>query len=209
MSINGLTIAYSDGIKTADYAPPRTVALTANVDPAGHADHEALIRDVLDMLRRRTHSALHGVELTERPTVTTAAPASPQPEPEAPKAPRAPRKPKETAASGGETKPTSSAGGEQTSGADAGFEEPIQPTETGDEWDTPAQAEVTDAQLIEAVTKKNGELQAAGLSKEEAPVKIRELIATYNPDPSKAFAIREIPQDKRGDFLAKLAKITK
>lgn len=62
-------------------------------------------------------------------------------------------------------------------------------------------AEVTDADLNAAIQKKNGEIND--------PTKIRTLIATFNPDPTKAFQVREIVQAQRPDFIAKLEKLTK
>jgi hypothetical protein len=59
--------------------------------------------------------------------------------------------------------------------------------------------EVTDADLNSAVTTKNAELK-------DAP-KIRDLIGTYNTDPTKAFRLADIPQEKRAEFLAKLSKL--
>lgn len=62
-------------------------------------------------------------------------------------------------------------------------------------------AEVTDAELQSAVQRKNGELKAPDL--------IRALIAGYNPDPTKQFTLREIPQAQRAEFIDKLAALKK
>lgn len=84
------------------------------------------------------------------------------------------------------------------------------PTDTGDEDDTPetgadfgdeAPVEVTDADLNAAMQKKNAELQD--------PARLRAIVAGYNPDTTKSFTLREIPQAKRAEFLAKVAALTK
>jgi hypothetical protein len=60
---------------------------------------------------------------------------------------------------------------------------------------------ITDADLNSAVQKKNAEIAN--------PNAIRTLIGTYNPDPKSAFQLRQIPADKRGEFIAKLNALTK
>ncbi len=64
----------------------------------------------------------------------------------------------------------------------------------------PEGEEITDAKLNEACTKRNAD--APGILP-----KIRELIKTFNPDPTKVFQLREIPQAQRQDFLNKLAEL--
>lgn len=61
--------------------------------------------------------------------------------------------------------------------------------------------EVSDADLNSAVQKKNADLGDANI--------IRGLIKTFNPDPTKVFQLREIPQAQRQDFLTKLAALAK
>lgn len=60
---------------------------------------------------------------------------------------------------------------------------------------------ITDADLNSAVQKKNAEIAN--------PNAIRALIGGYNPDPKQAFQLRQIPADKRGEFIAKLNALTK
>lgn len=57
-------------------------------------------------------------------------------------------------------------------------------------------AEISDGDLNAAVQKRNGELASADGTKA-----IRALIATYNPDPTKVFQLREIAADRRAEFL--------
>jgi hypothetical protein len=68
------------------------------------------------------------------------------------------------------------------------------------EFDVPAATTVTDAELNAACAKKNAMLND--------PVKIRNLIGTFNPDPSKPFQVREIPNEQRADFIAKLEALS-
>lgn len=74
--------------------------------------------------------------------------------------------------------------------AEISFDIPADPVKA----ETPA--EITDAELNSRVQKKNAEINN--------PVAIRNLIATYKTDPAKPFQLREIPQAKRAEFLAKL-----
>lgn len=68
------------------------------------------------------------------------------------------------------------------------------------EGEEPAE-EITDAALNAAVQRKNIEIGD--------PEAIRGVIKLYNPDPTKAFQLREIPADKRADFITKLGGLTK
>lgn len=82
--------------------------------------------------------------------------------------------------------------------------EPATSPPVEDDWSTPVPPaatakEVTDAELSAATTKKNGELNS--------PPLIRGLIATFNPDPTRAFTLAEIPQARRGEYLEKLAAL--
>lgn len=60
---------------------------------------------------------------------------------------------------------------------------------------------ITDADLNAAVQRKNADLAAPDI--------IRKLIATYNPDPKQVFQLRQIPAEKRAEFLTKLAALKK
>lgn len=78
--------------------------------------------------------------------------------------------------------------------------------EPADDFSAPAAtvAEVrpiTDADLHSAAQKKNGEIKN--------PLAIRTLVSTFRPAGSNvAFQLAEIPQDRRQEFLDKLAKLT-
>lgn len=62
--------------------------------------------------------------------------------------------------------------------------------------------EITDADLNKHVQTKSAEYREANDA--TGNVKIRELVATYNPDKAKQFVLREIPQGERAGFVAKL-----
>lgn len=63
----------------------------------------------------------------------------------------------------------------------------------------PEVAAISDADLNSAVQKRNAELKDSNV--------IRALIKSYNPDPTKAFQLREIPAEKRPEFLSQLAAL--
>lgn len=71
------------------------------------------------------------------------------------------------------------------------------------EGEVEAPTEITDGDLNSATQKKNTEIGD--------PVAIKKLIAQYriNPDPKVPFQLREIPQEKRQDYLDKLAALKK
>lgn len=88
--------------------------------------------------------------------------------------------------------------------ASAVVSDEIMSDDAGDEeWSTEVVADtaapITDAELNDAVQKKNGELKD--------PPKIRGLIGSFNPDPTKVFQLREVPIERRAEFLAKLAEL--
>lgn len=62
--------------------------------------------------------------------------------------------------------------------------------------------EITDADLNKHVQTKSAEYREANDA--TGNVKIRELVATYNPDKAKQFVLREIPQGERAGFVTKL-----
>jgi hypothetical protein len=109
------------------------------------------------------------------------------------------------AQAGAEPKPTSSGGGEQTSVDDpfASTSEGSTPAsegssaDEGDDWGAVAEVkEITDADLTDAVTKRNAVLKNAQA--------IRVLIGTFVSPPK---GLKDIPQDQRGLFLGKLAEL--
>ena len=67
--------------------------------------------------------------------------------------------------------------------------------------DEPAVEEIADTALTDAVTSTNKATQNS--------VAIRKIIESYNPDPTKQFQLRQIPQSKRAEFLKKLEGVEK
>jgi len=217
--INGLTVRFSDGIKTADYAPPRLYDITANVtlNDDDHAD--SVLLDTLTRIRRAGDAALRGKTAIEIPEPTGAlhAPDPAAVEGEAtPPARRKRRTAAEIAADAalakaahpkGEVDPAAIVEDEP----DAPEDDPANAVddftvdgETPGSEDFAVEGEVeeiTDAALNAAVQRKNAELSD--------PELIRGLIKKYNPDPTKAFQLREIPPEKRADFITKLGGLTK
>jgi hypothetical protein len=210
--IDGITVRFSDGIKTVDYAPPRLYDITANVVLAGDDDLEVVLTSTLTAIQRAGFAALHGKAVGP-------ATAPPQAAEEAAKPTRTRRTNAQIAAD------KAAEDAAKTPAADAsaiGDDIPLDgPTSTGaasaasdpsaivdaevEDWEKPTVAAevkpITDADLNSAVQKRNAELGN--------PSQIRELIATFNPDPTKQFTLREIPAAKRPDFLVKLAALVK
>lgn len=208
------SVCIEDGLKKSEeYAPPRKVSVTLNFGVVEGEDFNAVFDLASQAAANRVHSLLHGTAIR-----VVAAPEAPAADalPVEPAARKRRRTAAEIAADNalalaahpkgdpsavedpaaiGEEPPLDS--GDPTSGgADpAGLDDfSIEPEETGDE-------PITDAALNAAVQRKNAELGD--------PEAIRGVIKLYNPDPTKAFQLREIPQDKRADFITKLGGLTK
>ncbi len=84
-------------------------------------------------------------------------------------------------------------------------ESPADPAAIED-WEVVAAPVIDDATLAAKVSARNGALTEKHGAK--AAVAIRALITTFNPDPTRAFTLREIASAQRADFLAKLADLT-
>lgn len=225
--ITGGLVSIEDGKKAAEeYAPARKVRVDLSFSVAEGESYEAVFNMAADAANNRVAMLLGASPVALATSNGSPAPAAPtrtrrtKAEMEAAKAaagnadpaavdvdPTAGQEPvihlpdastvEDPASIGG------SDGGVQTSADPAA----IDGAEMVDEWDVqpeqPAEAakEITDADLNSAVQKRNGELQA--------PQLIRDLIGSYNPDKSKPFQLRQIPQDERAGFIAKLAALTK
>lgn len=208
------SVCIEDGLKkNEEYAPPRKVSVTLNF---GVVEGEGF-NEVFDLASQaasnRVQSLLHGTAIR---VVTTggenlAGNGTTDGEPAAPA-----RKRRRTAAEIAADNALALAahpkgdpasiedpasivddeppldGGDPPSGGADDFS--IEPEETGDE-------PITDAALNAAVQRKNADLGD--------PEAIRGIIKLYNPDPTKAFQLREIPQDKRAEFITKLGGLTK
>lgn len=83
--------------------------------------------------------------------------------------------------------------------AEAGSPDTGAATSAGNEWDGPASVEITDEELNKHC--------AATAERIGDPIKVRNTKELYNPNPGQPFRVVEIPQDKRADFIAKLATL--
>lgn len=192
MAIQSITVRISDGIKTVDYAPPRLYDLTAVIiDPRG-ADAQKEVLDAIGILKAAGESFLGRSAPASAVTVVASEPAA-EVKPRAAKA--AAQKANKEAA-----KPTVAPSG----GADE-LEDDLGETELGDEdFDAPIEADVkpvTDAELNDAAQAANRRVGD--------PKAIREIINSYNDDPTKVFQMRQIPAAKRAEFIAKLEGLKK
>jgi hypothetical protein len=222
--VTGGTVSVEDGLKKQEeYAPPRKVIVVLNFQVAEGEDYQSVFDAASHAATNRVHSLLHG-----KPFVTTVAqePAGveqPASETTAPKPPRKRRTAAEIAAAGGVQTSTGSGGGQTSDEDPTGnvenvihlpdegaveddtFDiepEPEAPAEESFDIEPDAGAEdITDADLNNAVQKKNAEIAN--------PNAIRALIGTYNPDPKAAFQLRQITAAKRAEFLKKLGELKK
>lgn len=199
--ITGGLVAVEDGRKhdPADqYSLSRKVRVELYFDVGDGQTASDVTGLVGDMASARVAELLGGVATSAR---RVEGPAGDQPQ-----QPRPRRQTKAKAEPEPTTEPADDwdTGPETTTGSSEGSSEPA--SSGGDDWDTPVMPsepvkQVTDAELGAAVQKRNAELGD--------PQPIRELIFSYNPDPSKPFTLKQVPMDKRPEFLAKLAVLTK
>jgi hypothetical protein len=204
--ISNITVRASDGIKTADYAPPKLYDITAIIIPTDDDNVDQLLTDTLARINRAGQAYLTG-RVTAPAATGGSDPAAVE------ETPATPRRKRRTAAEIAADEALARA-------AHPKGETPKDPAAVGDddfqiEGETPAEGgeddfaiepetadeEITDAALNAAVQRKNAELSD--------PEAIRGLIKQYNPDPTKAFQLREIPQTKRAEFITKLGGLTK
>lgn len=210
-------VSVEDGIKKPEeYAPPRKVRVELSFSVG---ENEAY-QDIFDTVSQAASNRVASL-LGQKPVVVEPAEAAETP---------APKRRRRTAAEIAEAgaKANGGSGGAQTSADPASMEDPTGGEETvihlpdetpeDESFDIePAAGEpedesfdiepagspdpISDGDLNSAVQKKNAEIAN--------PNAIRTLISSYNPDPKSAFQLRQIPADKRGEFIAKLAALTK
>lgn len=221
--VTGGLVSIEDGLKKAEeYAPPRKVRVELSFAVSENEHFGEIFAIVSEAATNRVHSLLHGTPLVAvQPVAETPAAGEPA---------RRVRRTKaqieaDEAARKAGASPSGESGEGQTSDEDptANEENVIHlPDETPaeDDFDIEPAAEapaeesfdiepepatggdpITDADLNSAVQKKNAEIAN--------PNAIRGLIGGYNPDPKQAFQLRQIPADKRAEFLTKLAALTK
>lgn len=199
--ITGGKVLFGRTVKTGDYENKRVdVELAFSV--GDNEDYKA----ILDLAAAQAHAKAHEMlGLREKPLATPAPAPVEQPKPAEAKPQSGPvvetAGPKEADAKKRAKKPPVVA---DPAAVDVVAEQPkpAEPEPANDpaavveeEW-AGAPAEITDADLMAAITKKNGEIKQ--------PQAIRNLIGKYVPAPKPA---REIPQDKRQAFLAELGAL--
>lgn len=215
MKIIGGIVSYEDGVKTVEgdqFSPTRKVRVELNFSLDDGEKSETAIATVLD----QAQSFVMGKLNLKAPTAAARSTAKPASDPK-PAATGKSDKEKLAEANGvgsdaqakidaaaakkaagpkrPAAKPADDALGEETPPAakeEDGLDELFDATE--------APKEITDADLNHAVQTKNRAVAN--------PKAIKALVATYNPDETKAFTLREIPAGKRAEFVEKLEKIT-
>lgn len=188
-----------DGIKAKEeYAPARKAAVEIffSVEENG-LSAEAVIAAAGDLAISHVARLLGTTAPVAQTPPATRGKAKPKDEPKTP-----PAETVDDAASMVETKvekPVKDESAIVDDEAAVNFDEVIAPA--ADESaivDEPAET-ITDADLNNKVTAKNGELKD--------PPKIRAFIASFNPDPTKGFQLSQVPQERRKEFLDKLAEL--
>lgn len=210
------SVCIEDGLKkNEEYAPPRKVSVTLNFGVVEGEDFQEVFDLASQAASNRVHSLLHGTPI--RAVVNDPQAPAAVNDPQAPAAEGTPaRKHRRTAAEIAADNALALAAhpkgdpaavedfdiGDGDGGSD-GSKDPasvddfsIEPDEEVGDIEV-----ITDAALNAAVQRKNADLGD--------PELIRGVIKSYNPDPTKAFQLREIPQDKRAEFLTKLGALTK
>lgn len=189
MPIDSITVRVTDGLKTGEYAPNKVYDLTAIISNPGDGDVDRAIT-LLSGAGERF--------LGRAPSATPAVPAVPA----APEAPRRGRPPKSAAPPPPAETPANPAEiTDETPPAETPAANPADLSDVlGDE---PAAPEITDAELTSATTRKNGELAN--------PSAVRALIQTFKPADAgdKVMRLVEIPQERRREYLDKLAALAK
>lgn len=205
--ISGGLVVYEDGVKAVEeYAPAKKARVELRFDvPEDATDGEQRLDSVIELTKRKvlemlgkakaapaTAPATPKVDTSSADNAKAAYAAkadadvldeTPAAEPEKPKAKRAPKAAKAA----------------ETPAVDQQPEKATTPAADDlSEFDVPA-ADISDADLNSAATKKNAALNE--------PVKIRNLISAFNPNPEKKFTLREIPQAQRRSFLDQLAAL--
>lgn len=207
-------VLVKDGTKgPVDFSPNREVSVQIFFSAGSSTDMEAAVDRAADkanskvnqLLGRDTAATLRGASAAEttgerREGQTPGEPEKPARKPRTPK--DAGATPSPSVAQPSTSDPLADLGDlEAATLAQSGESLGADPLDGFDEFDVPPATSVvvTDDALNAAVQKRNGELKDA--------VKIRGLIGTFNPDVTKAFQLRQIPQDQRASFLAQLVAL--
>lgn len=207
MTITHGVVSFEDGVKASEeYAPAKKVRVELSFTTPDGEDEAAYVAHVGDIARAQVARLLN--------QASSAAGEAPAPVATRTRRTKAQIAADEAAAKEAGAPTTGDAGGVQTSGDPAAIEDvgvdfedvvdvDASVVEALPEEDFTIAPEVieaiSDADLNSHVQRKNGEIKDAKA--------IRELIGTYNSDPTKVFQLREIPAEKRREFLDKLAAL--
>lgn len=196
--ISNITVRASDGIKTADYAPPKLYDITAIIIPTDDDNVDQLLIDTLARINRAGQAYLTG----RTPAKTVGEVAAETPAEEGPKPPRKRRTAAEIAADAAlakADKPKDDPAVEedfQIEGETAEEDFQIE-GETVDNGPEP----ITDAELNNVVQRKNADLKD--------PDAIKAVIKDFNPDPSQPFQLRQIAAGDRTSFVERINALKK
>lgn len=207
------SVCIEDGLKkNEEYAPPRKVSVTLNFGVVEGEDFNEAFDLASQAASNRVNALLHGKQINVVVDNTASREVDgPAVGADVAKPPRKRRTAAEIAADNALALAAHPKGdpaavedfdiGDGDSGSD-GSKDPASVDDFSIEPDEEVGDEpITDAALNAAVQKKNADLGD--------PELIRGVIKSYNPDPTKAFQLREIPADKRAEFLTKLGALTK
>jgi hypothetical protein len=227
--ITGGVVSIEDGTKAKEeYSPARKVRVELHFDVPEDQDGKAYLDAVAAQAQAKVMELLGGKVV---PAVSQAAPAQPAGEktlsdkdakakalglpttdltakpgdakPEAPKA--APRGAAAAAAkkkADAEAAKAAAPKDEDDLTGEIAPEAPAATASDDDELFTVQPEEITDADLNHIVQVKNGELDGKG------GAAIKKVISSYNPDPTKAFTLKQIPQASRAEFKERIGALT-
>lgn len=194
--VTGGKVVFEDGVKSLqEYTPPKKASVELRFElpqNTSDADADAFIALVAGKAKSKVYELLGSSTANPPATGTTDKPArrSKAQEP----APAAATSPTPAASKSEPVADLSTIGDAAPATPQPSKEEIAAKLNAADE-------KVTDADLNNAAQKAAQRLGEGG------PAKVKTLIKTYNPAPEKAFLLRELPADKRKEFLKKLDEI--
>lgn len=192
--ITGGLVAYEDGIKAAEeYAPAKKIRVELRFDVEEGGDSQAGLDMVGDIARAKVEELLHRKEAAVRVVGGAAVRTKADLAAEAGVAQKAEAvvKPKKA--------PKAEATKKDPDELDV--KESVVRVEESFDVVGEEVTQISDADLATAAGKTNARIDDAQ--------QIRDLVATYNPEAGKPFQMRQIPQEKRAEFVAKLGALKK
>lgn len=196
--ITGGLVRIKDGVKkTEEYAPSREVTVELRFENAEGGDYRAIFEQAANAANAKVNELLgktavlsgpekpHKVRAEKPPKADAAVVAG---EPVKVVDPASMGEPKQAIQSGGERVDPAAMGGKAVANDDVFTS-------------APAEANITDNDLMAAITRKNAETKN--------PLAIRGLISKYVPQDGKPHQAAEIEQGKRAAFKLELAQVAK